>query len=287
MYVLKQNVMMMMMIMMMMCCCIFTLVRSNKRLGMPHHYLSRMALWTWSVSFCSPDSDSDADFNDMLLCDMDAVVMGACKSLADTVRAKSALERNNDEKEWISVDRVMFPDKYMDISGQLLLRMTPSSVTFTVMSSCSCCVVNALRPRFADEDRDVYATDPFYQCSYSQRDIARVSQMSPDLLTALSQIKSPSDLRLHFLLSKYLFGQGEEVTRLFDQDSGSDAVAIAAIQRGELVRMKPLDDLTTDEADWMFLDRIVRPEYYVRKLPPDNVCGTRYRSAHFLATRCL
>ena len=134
----------MMMMMMMMCCCFITLVRSNKRLVMLHHYLSRMALWTWSVSFRPPDSDLDADFNDGLLFDMVAVVMGACKSLADTVRAKSALERNNDEKEWISVDRVMFPDKYMDISGELLLRMTTSSVTVTVMSACSCCVANAL-----------------------------------------------------------------------------------------------------------------------------------------------
>lgn len=130
---------------------------------------------------------------------------------------------------------------------------------------------NAVRFLAAGEDADVYASDPFYKLEYSHSDIAMVSQLPPDLPNALSRIKTPSQLRLHTLLCKYLFGQGEDMCRLFDQDSGADAVAIAAIQRGELVRHKSTFHLTKEESDWLHIDRILRPELYVRKMPPEHV----------------
>lgn len=61
--------------------------------------------------------------------------------------------------------------------------------------------------------------------------------------------------------------------RLFDQDSGADAVAIAAIQRGELVRAKPMHALTQDESDWIYVDSILRPDLYSHRGVPDRVSG--------------
>lgn len=58
-----------------------------------------------------------------------------------------------------------------------------------------------------DEDNEVYATDPFYQCMYPTADVSRVSSLPPDLALALPQLKSAADLKLHYLLSKYLNGQ--------------------------------------------------------------------------------
>jgi hypothetical protein len=132
-------------------------------------------------------------------------------------------------------------------------------------------IVAFLCVSLAAEDADVYTSDPFYKLEYSLSDITMVSQLPPDLPNALSRIKTPSQLRLHMLLCKYLHGQGEDVCRLFDQDSGADAIAIAAIQRGELVRKKSTFHLTQEEADWIHIDRILRPELYVRKMPPEHV----------------
>ena len=43
----------------------------------------------------------------------------ACRTVAESVRAKSAIERSVEEKEWIAVDRVMFPALYDDAVGMV------------------------------------------------------------------------------------------------------------------------------------------------------------------------
>ena len=67
--------------------------------------------------------------------------------------------------------------------------------------------------------------------------------------------------------------QGEEVCRLFDQDSGADAVAIASIQRGELARRAAPSELCQDEIDWLHLHRIMQPDLFVGVPPVHGVSG--------------
>ena len=59
---------------------------------------------------------------------------------------------------------------------------------------------------FTEEDEKTYKSDPFYQCPYSESDIRRVGNLPSDFMSAFSQLRSASDFRLHYLLSKYTFG---------------------------------------------------------------------------------
>ncbi len=59
----------------------------------------------------------------------------------------------------------------------------------------------------AEDDEKTYKSDPFYQCPYSESDIRRVGHLPADFMSAFSQLRSASDFRLHYLLSKYTFGE--------------------------------------------------------------------------------
>jgi hypothetical protein len=47
-----------------------------------------------------------------------AVKQDLVRSLADIVRWKNPVERSTEEKEWIAIDRVMFPECYMNLPGE-------------------------------------------------------------------------------------------------------------------------------------------------------------------------
>jgi hypothetical protein len=75
-------------------------------------------------------------------------------------------------------------------------------------------------------------------------------------------------------LSGCLVAKGEDENRYRDQDSGSVAVATAAMYRGYIAMGTPAEDLTQDQIDWLFLDSILRPELH-KILPRYDSVGQR------------
>ena len=67
------------------------------------------------------------------------IVPAQRKTLADVVRWQPAIERSTEEKEWVAMDRLMFPEHYEFLSGLFLLRclfilvrlfLSPSALDF-------------------------------------------------------------------------------------------------------------------------------------------------------------
>ncbi len=65
-----------------------------------------------------------------------------------------------------------------------------------------------------EEDAKTIKADPFYQCPYSDADIQRVSSLPTEFGAAFSQLKTANDFRLHYLLSKFTFGEVRAVLTL-------------------------------------------------------------------------
>ena len=155
--------------------------------------------------------------------------MQHCK-IGALVRWLKASDRISEQKQWIALDRRLYPRLYARTSA---------------------------------EDEKVYAVDPAYACSASRETLLRLACLPASPLQALAYMRDPSEAKLHGLIVKYQHGLGEEVERLKDQESGARAVAMAAVARGYIARTKAPSQRTAEEADWVALDCIVRPHLYV------------------------
>lgn len=152
-----------------------------------------------------------------------------CK-LGVLVRWLAASERSLEQKQWVALDRRLHPKRYARLSA---------------------------------EDEKAYAIDPAYGCTVPRHTLVRIAGLPASPLQAVAHMRDASESRLHALIAKYTHGQGEEVERLRDQESGARGVAMAAVARGYIARVKPAHLRSAEEEDWVLLDALVRPQLYV------------------------
>ena len=150
------------------------------------------------------------------------------------VRWRAAGERSAEEKAWVAIDHRMHPALYAHAPG---------------------------------DDATAYRTDPAYSCAFPVEELHRLAALPLCPAAALPWLRSREEVRAHALLATYLHGHGEAEERLRDHESGARAVAIAAVARGYVARTTPPAARTPEEADWVSLDRILRPQLYVRPSP--------------------
>jgi hypothetical protein len=155
-------------------------------------------------------------------------VAAGCK-LGALVRWLPASDRTAEQKQWVALDRRLWPQRYTRLSA---------------------------------EDERLYALDPAYKCTVPRGTLLRLLALPASPAQALPYLRSPDEVRLHSLLARYSHGMGEEVERLRDQEAGARAVAMAAVARGYVARVKPPLARSAEEADWAALDVLVRPHLY-------------------------
>jgi hypothetical protein len=160
-----------------------------------------------------------------------------CK-LAVVTRWKPASDRSAEEKEFIALDRKLFPEMYGYVTK---------------------------------EDNEVYKTDRKYRCNIPLSILEGLVDLPVSLTQALAYMNDKEHVKAHGVLSKFLYGMGEDVERLVDQDSGARAVAAAAVARGFAARIKLPHMRSEEEKEWVALDVVLRPFLYVTPGPtPEN-----------------
>jgi hypothetical protein len=151
------------------------------------------------------------------------------------VRLRPAFDRTVEEKKWIALDRRMHPRLYTRISP---------------------------------EDSEVFEFDPLYKTNVSKTLLFNLAALPTSPLQALPFLRTQAEVQIHGLIAKYLHGQGEDDERRRDQESGARALAQAAVARGFIARTKLPAFRTHEEADWVSLDRMVRPHLYLGEPAP-------------------
>ena len=145
------------------------------------------------------------------------------------VRWKPANERTQDEKEWVACDKVMFPQYYQHLS---------------------------------DIDEQCYLEDPAYRPPMRKEALLRLFHLPRPHMSGLGLVRSQLEFRCYDLIQTYSHGVGWEMLRLRDQQSGAITAGEAAMTRGWVARMKTPEQRSLEEAEWVSIDRVLRPELY-------------------------
>ena len=145
------------------------------------------------------------------------------------VRWKPANERTPEEKAWVACDKVMFPQFYKMLS---------------------------------EVDEQCYAEDPAYRPPLSKAALLRLFHLPRPHMSGMGLVRTQQELVCYDLIQTYSHGTGWEMLRLRDQRSGATTAAEAAMARGWVARMKLPEQRSLEEAEWVAIDRVLRPELY-------------------------
>ena len=171
-------------------------------------------------------------------------------SLADEIRLKNGEDRTKEEKQWVSMDVILNPDKYSHVSE-----------------------IEAEEMKF----------DPDYSIKFEVHDIKRLLSLPPQIQLALPFLYTSIEIRAHQLLTKFTHEQGEQYfknkdlksqdlkdshkNRKLSPEQAREAErklnVLMKERRVAETRSLPLSEQSEEQRDWTKLDKLLNPYLFV------------------------
>ncbi|KAF0697015.1 Aste57867_12289 [Aphanomyces stellatus] len=148
----------------------------------------------------------------------------------DHIRVTAVAARTPTEKQWVALDRLLTPTLYVTLP---------------------------------EADIQEMRLDPLYHTELTAVQVARLLTLPPRINLALPFLKSTAEIHAHGLLRQYTRGDGEAVFNSLDTAFAPpliihDLGLAMRKQLGAAVRLKPLEQCSTDELHWRACDHVLQ-----------------------------